>query len=57
MQRFDYKNLEKEWWLEELKLNRLLNNGVFNEEENVPFHRLPRKVVVFVYIIVLYYNF
>ena len=56
MQRYDYKNLEREWWLEELKLNRLLNNGVFNVEENVPFHRLPRKVVVFVYIITLYCN-
>lgn len=51
MQRYDYKNLEREWLLEVLKLNRLLNNGVFNGEGNVPFQRLPRKIVVFVYII------
>jgi len=51
MPRYDYKNLEKEWLLEELRLNHLLNNGVFRDGGSVPFQGLPRKVVVFVFII------
>jgi len=54
MQRFDYRNLEREWWFEEYKQNHSLNNGVFNGEGNVRFQRLPRKVVLVVRISVLF---